>query len=117
MLPARSVRYYIARGLLDGPQVPGRGAYYTEEHLKRLQQIRAWQAEGLTLAQIAARLGGGLGGLRAQPQAWLEFSVGDGVRISVRQGMPPWRMRQVQAAIEEFARRLAETEVQLTEGS
>ena len=38
--PARTIRFYIARGLLDGPLKAGRGAVYTAEHLARLEKIK-----------------------------------------------------------------------------
>jgi DNA-binding transcriptional MerR regulator len=40
-IPPRTVRFYIARGLLEGPEVAGRGATYGPGHLERLQKIRS----------------------------------------------------------------------------
>ena len=51
-IPARTIRFYIARGLLDGPLKAGRGAVYTAEHLARLEKIKTLQAEGRMLAEI-----------------------------------------------------------------
>ena len=58
-MPARTIRFYIARGLLDGPVKAGRGAVYTAEHLARLEKIKEMQAEGRMLAEIAHDLTGG----------------------------------------------------------
>ena len=52
-MPARTIRFYIARGLLDGPVKAGRGAVYTADHLARLERIKEMQAEGRMLAEIA----------------------------------------------------------------
>jgi len=38
-IPARTIRFYIARGLLDGRVKAGRGAVYTAERL-RLEKIQ-----------------------------------------------------------------------------
>ena len=108
-LPARTIRFYIARGLLDGPVKAGRGAAYTSEHLDRLERIKALQAEGRMLAEIGRTLGGGAepevaGG--TQPTAWWQHVVADDVVVWVRADASPWRTRQLRAAIEEFTGRL-----------
>lgn len=38
-IEARTIRSYIERGLLSGPNARGRGAAYSKEHLSRLQVI------------------------------------------------------------------------------
>lgn len=49
----RTIRYYIAIGLLPRPQGGrGRGACYTEQHLRILREIRRWRDERRTLADI-----------------------------------------------------------------
>ena len=53
---ARTVRYYIAQGLLPGPTHVGSGARYPETALDRLILIRRLQAHHLPLAEIRARL-------------------------------------------------------------
>lgn len=104
-LPARTVRYYIARGLLPGPVKGGRGATYTEDHVARLQEILRLQTQGQTLADIA-------GALEAAPAAlpsatpWWQHAIADDVIVWVRAGAAPWRTRQVRQALEEFARRV-----------
>jgi DNA-binding transcriptional MerR regulator len=59
-LPARrSIRYYTTLGILDRPaEMRGRTAYYGARHLRQLVAIKRLQAEGLSLAQIQARLAG-----------------------------------------------------------
>jgi DNA-binding transcriptional MerR regulator len=52
----RTVRYYVAQGLLPGPDATGRGAHYDDGHLARLQLTRRLQRQHLPLAEIRARL-------------------------------------------------------------
>jgi DNA-binding transcriptional MerR regulator len=52
----RTIRYYIAQGLLPSPGRAGPGTTYTESHLNRLRLIRMLQREHLPLAEIRARL-------------------------------------------------------------
>lgn len=49
---ARTIRFYIQRGLLPPPQGEKRGAHYTEAHLADLLRIRHWQESGLSLDAI-----------------------------------------------------------------
>jgi DNA-binding transcriptional MerR regulator len=56
-----TVRYYQARGLLPQPEKEGRVAWYRAEHAERIQQIRALQKQGLTLAAIRRVVDGELG--------------------------------------------------------
>ncbi len=60
-LTRRTVRYYVQRGLLEPPQGGGRGSYYTEEHLRRLERIRAWAEQGVPLLHMKAMLDRGIG--------------------------------------------------------
>ena len=53
----RTVRYYIAQGLLPGPNDAGKAAWYGEGHLDRLRLIRRLQTQHLPLAEIRSRLG------------------------------------------------------------
>ncbi len=52
----RTIRYYIAQGLLPSPGQAGPGARYTEGHRLRLSLIRQLQREHLPLAEIRQRL-------------------------------------------------------------
>lgn len=51
-LPVRTIRYYIAEGLLPGPGSRGKQAAYGEEQLARLQLIRRLAARYVPLAQM-----------------------------------------------------------------
>jgi DNA-binding transcriptional MerR regulator len=52
----RTVHFYVQRQLLPPPEGLGRGALYTDEHLARLLEIKAWQEEGVPLEEIHTRL-------------------------------------------------------------
>jgi DNA-binding transcriptional MerR regulator len=52
----RTVRYYIAQGLLPSPGRLGPHTRYGADHLARLRLVRRLQDEGLSLAEIRERL-------------------------------------------------------------
>ena len=109
-IPRRTIRFYIARGLLDGPVKAGRHSAYEARHRERLQRIRELQAKGLTLAEIGRELAGRGSGTRlAAPLTWQSYAIGDDVVVNVRSGLSPWRMKQIREALEELASRLAGT--------
>jgi len=110
-LPARTIRFYIARGLVPGPAQAGRGAAYTEEHLARLRTVKKLQAKGLMLAEIERRMGGERpeAALPA-PSAWWSYALAPDVVVWVRSGASPWRTRAVRAAVAELAARLEQSE-------
>ena len=54
--PGRTIRYYIQKGLIAGPDGERRGAWYTPAHLADLLRIRQWQETGLSLDAIAGLL-------------------------------------------------------------
>jgi DNA-binding transcriptional MerR regulator len=103
-LPARTIRFYIARGLLDGPLKAGRGAAYTPQHLARLERIKVLQAEGRMLSEIGRILGGAQTKRSPEPTAWWQHAVADDVVVWARTDVSPWRTKQVRAAIGELAR-------------
>src|SRR5215212_7051909 len=53
---ARSVRFYVASGLLDRPEGTGTAATYNYRHLLQLLHIKIRQREGLTLDRIRKEL-------------------------------------------------------------
>jgi DNA-binding transcriptional MerR regulator len=107
---ARTVRFYISRGLLPPPRKAGRGATYGPEHEERIRRIRAMQDEGLTLAEIGVRLAGD-GGEAGEPvpvprEARWVYEVAPDVAVHVSAEASPWRIRAIQRALGEFAARL-----------
>lgn len=53
----RTVRYYVAEGILPPPVGPNKLARYTLEHLDRLVQARRMLDEGASLVEISNALG------------------------------------------------------------
>ncbi len=90
----RTIRFYIARGLLRGPLKAGRGAAYGLEHLERLQEITRLQSQGLTLAEIARRLGGEKASA-PEPAGWWHYALAEDVVVMVRADASPWRLKQI----------------------
>jgi len=105
----RTIRYYITRGLLAGPARGGRGAFYTEGHLRRLQEIRGQQQQGLTLTAIQ-RLATAVEDEQRlpEPETWLSYKIAPDLVVQVRSGTSPWRVRQVRSALERLAKELFE---------
>jgi len=107
----RTVRYYIARGLLPGPAGAGRGARYGAGHLERLLEIRRLQDRGLTLDEIALALAGGVARVALPPPRTVNVHrIAPDVTVHVEGGLPPWRVRRILRALERFAADLAENE-------
>lgn len=67
--PARTIRYYIQRGLVSRPVGEKRGAHYTAEHLQQLLQIRKWVGAGLSLQRIGELMQGEAAGRAMSPEA------------------------------------------------
>ena len=101
-LPGRTIRFYIAKGLLPGPVKAGRGATYGREHLETLRSIKASQAKGLTLSEVARRLSGESHELPG-PTAWWNYPVAADVTVSVRADVAPWRLKQIRRYLNEMA--------------
>ena len=51
-----TIRLYQREGLLQSPEVRGRVAYYSSEHVARFRLIERLQARGFSLAAIGALL-------------------------------------------------------------
>ena len=81
----RAIRYYIQENLLDPPAGRGRGGFYNDSHLVRLQKVRALQAQGMTLIAIKRLLSSGAA-VQAAPdrEVWARYAVAPGIEISVR---------------------------------
>ena len=47
-----TIRFYQREGLIPPPEREGRVAYYSEEHLRRLERVRALQGRGLPLSVV-----------------------------------------------------------------
>ena len=110
-IPARTIRFYISRGLLEGPAKAGRGAVYTSAHVERLEKIKALQAEGRLLSEIAPLMEGAPAERPRYPSTvWLQHAIADDVLVWTRGEVSPWRQKQIRDAIDEMAQRLRRKE-------
>ena len=57
-VPRRNIHFYVQQGLLPPPQGAGLAAFYTEDHLLRLQLIPVMRNQGLRLDEIRERFKG-----------------------------------------------------------
>jgi DNA-binding transcriptional MerR regulator len=98
----RTVRYYIAQGLLDRPEGEKRGAHYLQRHLEQLLLIRRWTDAGLSLDRIRELIAGAPEDppRRAAPpgsvEVWSRVTVADGLEVHLepgRAGMTPDEVR------------------------
>ena len=55
-VPVRTVRFYIAQGLIPGPGSRGRSAAYGEDHALRLRLVRRLVDRHVPLSEIKARM-------------------------------------------------------------
>ena len=110
-IPARTIRFYISRGLLAGPAKAGRGAVYTSGHLKRLEQIKVLQAQGRHLSEIGPLMEAPAAAAPAyESAAWWQHSIADDVVVWTRGDVSPWRQKQIRDAVDEMAVRLRREE-------
>ena len=108
-VPERTIRYYISRGLIPGPVRGGRGAEYTENHIAGIQKVRLLQSGGMTLAEIESQLAQQAGDRRVaiRPESWAVYRIAPDVTVQVREGLSPWRIKQLRSAIRRLAAELA----------
>lgn len=112
---ARSIRFYVANGLLDRPDGTGTAATYNYRHFLQLLAIKIRQREGATLESIKSEMQGVTGdalerrvatslapalGVRADavaqtddghPLSWRRVPVAEGIEIHVRDDSPAAR--------------------------
>lgn len=98
----RTVRYYIAEGLVDRPEGEKRGAHYLRRHLEQLLVIRRWTDAGLSLERVRELLAGAPEDpqpRRAAPGAvevWSRVTIADGLEVHIepgRAGLTPEQLR------------------------
>lgn len=110
---ARSIRYYIANGLLDRPEGTGTSATYGYRHFLQLLAVKIRQREGATLEtikgemkeqtgdalerRVATALAAALGATAETrrtnadsdgPSSWRRVVVADGVELHIRDDSP-----------------------------
>jgi DNA-binding transcriptional MerR regulator len=118
----RTVRFYIAQGLLDKPYGAKRGAWYEDRHVQQLLLIRRWTDMGLSLDRVRELQAGAPEDAPPQPvqagmvELWSRITLADGLEVNVeptRAGMTPEQVREfVQAATQAYRRVRAVGEAQ-----
>lgn len=113
---ARSIRFYVANGLLERPEGTGTAATYNYRHFLQLLAIKIRQREGITLdiikqemrdltgdtlerrvaTSLAAALGATIETRKAaadddRAASWRRLPVADGVELHVRDDSPAAR--------------------------
>ena len=134
---ARSIRFYVANGLLDRPEGTGTSATYNYRHFLQLLAIKVRQREGQTLEVIkqemkqvtgdalerrlaqslAPALGSGADTTRERdddqqrPFAWRRLPVADGIELHVRDDSPAAREEALVAMREAVRAALGRAEI------
>ena len=113
-VPTRTVRFYIAEGLIDRPHGAKRGAWYEDRHLQQLLLIRRWTDAGLSLDRVRELQAGSPEEAPPQPvkpgmvEVWSRITLADAVEIQVepgRAGMTPEQVRAFIQGVTEAYRR------------
>lgn len=101
---ARSVRFYVANGLIDRPEGAGTAATYNYRHLLQLLAIKIRQREGVTLDAIKRELRELPGdSLERRVATALAPALDAGAHIAVRtddEEAPSWRRLPVADGVE-----------------
>lgn len=101
----RTVRYYIAQGLLDRPEGEKRGAHYLRRHLEQLLLVRRWTDAGLSLDRVRELIAGAPEDppRRAVPpgsvEVWSRVTVADGLEVHLEPGRAGLTPEQVRAFV------------------
>ncbi|WP_157270114.1 MerR family transcriptional regulator [Azohydromonas aeria] len=115
---ARTVRYYIAQGLVDRPEGEKRGAHYLRRHLEQLLLVRRWSDAGLSLERIRELLAGAPEDpppRAVQPgtvEVWSRVTLADGLELHVepsRAGLDPQQLRDLVREVTRLYRTLRGT--------
>jgi DNA-binding transcriptional MerR regulator len=106
-VPTRTVRFYIAQGLMDRPHGAKRGAWYEDRHLQQLLLIRRWTDAGLSLDRVRELQAGSPEEAPPRPvkpgmvEVWSRVTLADGVEIQVEPGRAGMTPEQVVAFIQD----------------
>ena len=101
----RTVRYYIAEGLVDRPEGEKRGSHYLRRHLEQLLVIRRWTDAGVSLERVRELMTGAPedpAPRRAPPgsiEVWSRVTVADGLEVHIEPGRAGLTSEQVRAFV------------------
>ncbi len=81
----RTIRYYVQEGLLEPPAGRGRGGFYFDSHLDKLNMIKSLQEKGMRLSGIIEYLKGGeVREAKYLRDIWAKYEIIPGLEINVR---------------------------------
>jgi len=101
----RTVRYYIAEGLIDRPAGEKRGAHYLRRHLEQLLLIRRWTDAGLSLERVRELIAGAPEDPAPQRAAagsvevWSRVTLADGLEVHIEPGRASLTPEQVRSLV------------------
>ena len=106
-ISSRTIRYYIAEGLLPSPP-QGRSSFYTGVHLDLLRRIKEEKAKGLSLAWIKKVLlpSEAHACVRGNLSTWETTLLREDVGVVVRSDASRKRKMLVSRVLVDFARAL-----------
>lgn len=89
--PARTIRYYIEKGLLSPALGRGRSSYYTSVHVEELAKIRELRERNLSLDEIRDALSEE-SAPQEQPlgETWTRVALLPDMELYVRDGAPEY---------------------------
>lgn len=114
---ARTIRYYITQGLVPKSVGQGKKAYYTDEHLGRLREIKLGTESGLRLDQLHVSDWDAKRRAREAERAvailwpttpsetWQHYKLAPGVVLTVRSDISA---RKIRRSVKAFAKELKE---------
>ncbi|WP_395700817.1 helix-turn-helix domain-containing protein [Aquabacterium sp.] len=101
----RTVRFYIAQGLLDRPAGSKRGAFYQRRHLEQLLLVRRWTDAGLSLERVRELMAGApedpppRAAAPGTVEVWSRVTVADGLEVHIEPGRAGLTPEQVRALV------------------
>lgn len=101
----RTVRFYIAQGLIDRPAGEKRGAHYLQRHLEQLLLVRRWTDAGVSLERVRELVAGAPEDppRRAPPpgsvEVWSRVTLADGLELQVEPGRAGLSPEQTRALV------------------
>lgn len=99
----RTIRFYVQEGLIEPPAGRGRGGFYYDSQLAKLQQIKAYQEKGLRLSDIQRVLqaGGASAKVEVQPamEVWVRYPLGEGVEIHASRSLDEKKRKRVEEIV------------------
>jgi DNA-binding transcriptional MerR regulator len=87
---ARTIRFYVEKGLAPPAHGRGKSAYYTSEHVEILTKIRELRARNLSTEEIRQELEKASGPPAQEPagETWSRVALHPDLEIHTREGAP-----------------------------